>query len=154
MQGKPQSPAVCHYKNLLLFVELCAPQIPEVAADSKGGNPRCFTQNTASNAAFPFLPPFSLWLAPGSLIHCSLSLRLNKHSAEFPAWGQGSLEGMGHTKELELKLPWDKKAILEDTKFDKISFISRLLMQFHQRFVRWQILMLVLVWGGYREKVF
>lgn len=105
MQGKARSHAVCHYNNLLFFVKLCAPQIPDVGADSKGGNPGCFNQSIASNAAFPFLPPFSLWLAPGSLVHCSLSLRLSRHSAELPAGGQGSLEGMGHGKELELQLP-------------------------------------------------
>lgn len=105
MQGKARSHAVCHYNNLLFFVKLCAPQIPDVGADSKGGNPGCFNQSIASNAAFPFLPPFSLWLAPGSLVHCSLSLRLSRHSAELPAGGQGSLEGMGHGKEMESQLP-------------------------------------------------
>lgn len=51
MQGKSQTHVVYHYNNLLLFVEFCAPQIPDAAADSTGG---------MWNVAFPFLSPFSL----------------------------------------------------------------------------------------------
>lgn len=130
MQRKARSHVAYHYNNLLLFAEFCAPQSPGAEADSTGGKAQMFNC-IAWNVAFPFLSPLCLWLAPGSLTHCSLWL-------SWTGTGQSYLPEEGTQQGLELQLSLHKMAILKGTKLDKLSLISRLLVPFQQWFLEWQ----------------